>query len=271
VWNTYRNFGSCRRSLPVQISEHGVDQEITGNLAGSQRNTPERRTEPRRNRTCWSSYLTVIAGVRPVALFLDVADSEVKKLVPLFRRIHLIAFVGRAPEPVSTWESPHRPEITSIFRGGLESSAFWVCRNRDDAKTIKKGLDDITAGQLLGYPGCCIDAHQQDNADLEDALVRAWTREFGDNPERIAQAWREKRKVPVEFEPKGAHRVPRTFELFPFVQHIACDLCLRKGDTPTAALNSAYRDLVAEPDPALCDYLVAVARRYRRRTAKNID
>jgi hypothetical protein len=208
--------------------------------------------------------LTVIAGVRPAALFLDVAHAEVETLTRLLRQVHLISFVGRGPEPVCTWESPHRPEITSIFRGELESSAFWVCRNSDDAKTINKGLDDIAVGKLLGYPGCCIDAHQQDNADLEDALVRAWTREFGDDPERIAEVWREKRKIRVEFEPKAADRVPRTFALFPFVQHIACDLCLGKGDTPTAALNSAYRDLVAESDPALCDYLVAVARRSRR-------
>ena len=208
--------------------------------------------------------LTVIAGVRPVGLFLGVADSKVEKLVPLLRQVHLIAFVGKVPEPAYTWESPHRAEITTIFRSGLQSPAFWVCRNKNDASTIRKGIDQIAAGKLLGYPGCCIDAHQQDDADFEDALVRAWTREFGDDPERIAQAWREDRKVPIDFEPKAADRVPRTFALFPFVQHIACDSCLGKGDTPTAAVNSAYRDLVAESDPALSDYLVAVARRSRR-------
>jgi hypothetical protein len=122
--------------------------------------------------------LTVIAGVRPVALFLDVANAEVEKLTRLLEQVHLISFVRTGPEPACSWDSPHRPEITSIFRGGLESSAFWVCRNRDDAETIEEGLDDIAAAKLLCYPGCCIDAHQQDNVDLEDALVRAWTREF---------------------------------------------------------------------------------------------
>jgi hypothetical protein len=89
--------------------------------------------------------------------------------------------------------------------------------------------------------------------------VRGWTRQFGYDPERIAQAWHEDRKVRIEFEPKAAHRVPRTFASFPFVQYIACESCLGHGDTPTAALNSVYRNLVAESDPALCDYLVAVA------------
>ena len=207
--------------------------------------------------------LTVIAGIRPGALVLDVGDSEVKKLVRLLGQVDLIASVGRVPELVCTWESPHRAEVTSVFRGKLQSSAFWVCRNKDDAKTISKGIDQVMAGRLLGYPECCIDAHQQDNADFEDALVRGWTRQFGDDPKRISQAWHEDRRVRIEFEPQAAHRVPRTFALFPFVQHIACDSCLGPGDTPTAVLNSGYRNLVAEADPGLCDYLVGAARRSR--------
>lgn len=91
--------------------------------------------------------------------------------------------------------------------------------------------------------------------------VRAWTRGFGNDPERIAEAWRENRKVAFEFEPKVAERVPRTHSLFPFVQHIACESCLRPGDTPTALLNSVYRDLVAETDSALYEYLGETARR----------
>jgi hypothetical protein len=207
--------------------------------------------------------LAVIAGVRTVALFLDVADSEIEKLVRLLRKVNLIAFVGKGPEPVCTWKSVHPAEITRIFSSRLESPAFWVCRNKHDAQVINKGIDQVVAGQLLGYPSCCIDAHQQDNADFEDALVRAWTRDFGDDPEEIAKAWRENRKVRVEFEPKVAERVPDTLALFPFVQHIACESCLGPGDTPTARLNMICRDLVAEIDLALYEYLVSVARRSR--------
>jgi hypothetical protein len=205
--------------------------------------------------------LTVIAGVRPVALLLDVADSEIERLVRLLRQVNLIAFVGRGPQPVCTWQSPHPAEITHIFRSRLESSAFWVCRNKHDVQTINKSIDQVVAAQLLRYPGCCIDAHQQDNAEFEDALVRGWASEFGDDPERIAKAWHEDRKVSIEFEPKVATRVPRTHSLFPFVQHIACDSCLGPGDTPTARLNSSYRDLVAETDPPLHEYLLRMARR----------
>jgi hypothetical protein len=100
--------------------------------------------------------LTVIAGIRPVALSLDVADLKVKKLVRLLGQVDLIAFVGRVPEPVCTWESPHHAEITSIFRGKLQSSALWVCRNKHDANTINNGIEQVLAGRLLGYPSSFI-------------------------------------------------------------------------------------------------------------------
>jgi hypothetical protein len=149
--------------------------------------------------------LTVVAGIRRVALFLDVADLKVKKLVRLLGTVDLIAFVARVPEPVCTWELPYRSEIASVFRGKLQSFAFWVCCEKHDANTINKGIDQIADGRLLGYPECCIDAQRQDNAEFEGALVQGWTRQFGDDPERIAQAWHEGRKVGIEFEPKAAH------------------------------------------------------------------
>jgi hypothetical protein len=59
--------------------------------------------------------LTVIAGVRPISLLLQVADSESKTLIRLLRQVHLIAFVGRGPQPVCTWQSSHPAEITRIL------------------------------------------------------------------------------------------------------------------------------------------------------------
>ena len=46
--------------------------------------------------------LTVIAGVRQVAFFLDVPDSEIKKLIRLLGQTHLISFVGEG-------QSQHAP------------------------------------------------------------------------------------------------------------------------------------------------------------------
>ena len=158
-----------------------------------------------------------------------------------------------------TWDSPHSTEITGIFRYRPIESALWVCRSPEDARSISNGVDQITAGGLLGYPQCCIDAEQRDHATFEDALVRGWTREFGNDPEKIAQAWAEDRKVRIEFE--FGDRIPRTMALFPFVQHIACEACLMPGDTPTAVLNTQYRDLVADVDPTLHEYLIRVGKR----------
>jgi hypothetical protein len=203
--------------------------------------------------------LTVIGGVRPVALFLDISDVDTRKLLRPLRMIHLTPFLATGPVSVQTWESPHPPEITRIFREQPADSGLWVCRNPDDVRTIRNGVDQITAGRLLGYPECCVDGQQRDHASFEDALVRAWSREFGDDPDKIAEAWRAERKVRVEFE--SPERIGRSRLRFPFVQHIACEACLTPGDTPTAVLNSQYRDFVADVDPGLHAYLMRWSER----------
>src|SRR6516165_9062665 len=60
--------------------------------------------------------LTVIAGIRHVGLFLDVADPHAERLIRLLRELDLRAFFASGPQPVYDWESPHPPEITRIFR-----------------------------------------------------------------------------------------------------------------------------------------------------------
>jgi len=204
--------------------------------------------------------LTVIAGIRHVGLFLDVPDPHAERLIRLLRELHLRAFFGSGPQPVYDWESPHPPEITRIFRERSTSMGLWVCRHSDTARTINNGVDQIAAGRLLGYPQCCIDAQQQVDAAFENALVHGWIREFGDDPGKIRQAWLADRKVRIDFQEPD--RIPRTASLFPFVQHIACEQCLKQGDTPTALLNTVYRNLLADVDPALHRYLVRVGKRH---------
>jgi hypothetical protein len=201
--------------------------------------------------------LTVIGGMRHVGLFLD---PHAERLIRLLRELDLRAFFASGPQPVYDWESPHPPEITKIFRERSTSMGLWVCRHSDNARTINNGVDQIAAGQLLGYPQCCINAQQQVNAAFENALVQGWTREFGDDPGKITQAWLADRKVRIDFEEPD--RIRRTVSLFPFVQHMACEQCLKQGDTPTALLNTAYRKLVADVDPALHRYLVRVGKRH---------
>ena len=215
--------------------------------------------DPRLDANEHVGLLTVIAGARQVAVFLDIAEEDREKLIPLLREVRLTPLVAMGPEPVHDWQSPHPPEITSIFRERNPTSALWVCRDQEAARTIAKGVDQITAGLLLGYPRCCIDAHQQEKAAFEDAVVRGWIRELGPDPLAIAQAWRQGRKVRIDFE--SPERIPRSESEFPFVQHIACEACLTPGDTPTALLNIEYEKLIAEIDPGLHDYLQRLGKR----------
>jgi hypothetical protein len=208
--------------------------------------------------------LTVMARVRSVALFLGISETNARKLMHPLRSIQLVPLFARGPAMAYTWESPHSPEITKIFRKPTEGPGLWVCRNSEDNRSIKKGVDQIVAGRLLGYPQCCIDAQQQGYAGLEDALVRGWIRKFGNDPEKIGHAWLEDQKVHIDFEPHD--RVPRTMALFPFVQHVACESCLTLQDSATAAMNSEYKDLLVGVDPTLHDYLERLGRRVGERS-----
>jgi hypothetical protein len=112
-------------------------------------------------------------------------------------------------------------------------------------------VDQIAAGALLGYPQCCITVQQREKARFESAVIAGYIRDIGEDAEKIAAALLENRNVEINWE--DDYRVPRTAARFPFVQHIACGMCLRSGSSPTAILNSQYRQLVENVDRDLYD------------------
>jgi hypothetical protein len=203
--------------------------------------------------------LTVMVGLRSVALFLDVDEPNATRVIRLVTPLGLTAFTTNGPTVAYTWQSAHPPEIAAVFRSRSPSKGVWVCRNRDDARLIRGGITQIEAGRLLGYPQCCIGGEQGRKADFEDAVIRGYLRKFGGDPHTLARACAENRKVLVDYDPVN-DRTPRARARFPFVQHVACEFCLTAEGTPTAVLNSEYEQLVAGVDPILHDYLAGVGK-----------
>ena len=115
--------------------------------------------------------LTVVAGLRPVALFLGIAESDGRALAALLHRFGLTPLLASGPTTAYTWDSPYRPEITDLFRRRDESPVLWVCRNSEPVHSIEKGMDQIAGGRLLGYPPCCIAAEQREKANFETAVI----------------------------------------------------------------------------------------------------
>jgi len=202
--------------------------------------------------------LSVMVGLRSVALFLDIDEPNATKVIRLVNALGLTAFTANDPTVAYKWESAHPPEITEVFRDRSLCKGMWVCQNRNDARLIRSGITQIEAGRLLGYPQCCIDRNQRRHADFEDAVVRSYLQKFGSDPDDLARAIAEERKVLVNYDP--VNETPRTRAQFPFVQHVACESCLTAEDTPTAVLNSEYEQLVAGIDPILHDYLAGVGK-----------
>jgi hypothetical protein len=125
--------------------------------------------------------------------------------------------------------------------------------------TIQGGVNQVTVGKLLGYPDCCVDAHQAEKAKFEAAAIAAYIRACGEDPQQIAQALLQNLRVEMEWE--DDYRVPRTTARFPFVQHIACGVCLSSDSSPTALLNSEHRQVVEDVDRHLSDYMLRIAKR----------
>jgi hypothetical protein len=203
--------------------------------------------------------LTVIAGIRPVALFLGVEGRDQIQLERIFQNSEVKPIIAPGPVTAYTWESQYRPEITRLFRVRDDTPGLWLCRSSEHARAISDGMDQVAAGILLGYPQCCVHAQQEKKALFESAVIAGYIRAFGEDTEKTARALIENRKVEIDWE--DDYRVPRTTARFPFVQHIACGVCLNSGSSPTAVLNSEYRHLVEDVDRHLSDYLLQIAKR----------
>jgi hypothetical protein len=213
--------------------------------------------------------LTVIAGIRPVALFLGVEEADRLRLEWVFEHSEVKPVTAPGPSTAYTWESRYLPEITRLFRERDEAPALWLCRASDYADAVRAGVDQIAAGALLGYPQCCITAQQREKARFESAVIAGYIRDIGEDAEKIAAALLENRNVEIDWE--DDYRVPRTAARFPFVQHIACGVCLSSGSSPTAILNSQYRQLVENVDRDLYDYLIRIAKRVEDDLRKSGD
>ena len=213
--------------------------------------------------------LTVIADIRPVALFLGVEEPDRLQLERVFQHSEVKPIIAPGPATAYTWESHHRPGITSLFRERDDTPSLWLCHSSAHARAISDGMDQVAAGVLLRYPQCCIDAQQREKARFESAVIAGYIRAFGEDTGKITRALLEDRKVEIDWE--DDYRVQRTTARFPFVQHIACGACLSSESSPTDILNSEYRQLVEDVDRHLSDYLLRIAKRVEDDLRKSVD
>src|SRR5579871_1303260 len=214
---------------------------------------------------CWMDahervgLLTVIVGAREVALFLGIDESDRSRLGRVFRHSAFTTVTGPAPTTAYTWETTYPPPIVTLFRKRDPKSALWLCRNLKVATSLTRPADQITVGRLLGYPECCIGAHQVTKGIFESAVIAAYIRACGEDAEQIADALVKNRKVEMKW--KHDKCLSRATARFPFVQHVACEECLTSESSPSGLMNSAYGQLVEELDHHLYDYVLRIAER----------
>jgi hypothetical protein len=206
------------------------------------------------------ALLTVVSGVRPVGAF-GFAEKENGERLEMLRE----ALVGQRLNCVTTRQIPHRDrrvlkdaigDLAEVWeRIDAESGArhtgrlLWVFQKPEMEEQINKALErKLEVGLLLGYPACCVEAHEATQTTFERAFATAIVAAVGTDPSAVERALREDRTVQIEGDPTDSENMHRTDALYPFVFHVACNSCLSSGDSPSAKLNREYDALAQQYD-----------------------
>jgi hypothetical protein len=218
------------------------------------------------------ALLTVVSGVRPIGAF-GFAEKGNGERLEMLREI----LVGQRLNCVITKQIPHRDrrvlrdaigDLAEVWeRIDAESDArhtgrlLWVYQKPEMEEQIKKALDrQLEVGLLLGYPPCCVEAHEATQARFERAFAAAIVAAVGTDPGAVERALREDHKVQIEGDPTDSENMRRTDALYPFVFHVACNSCLSSDDSPSAKLNREYGALARQYDQAFHHWFQEMAK-----------
>jgi hypothetical protein len=138
---------------------------------------------------------------------------------------------------------------------------LWAFREPHFEERIQQCVRrEISAGQLLGYPNCCVTNHDEGQAHFQRVFAAAIVAAAGRDPAAVERALREDLKVELPGDPTDGQGIERTTDRFPFALHIACGTCLSSEDSPTAHLDLAYRDVARQFDRRFAQLFEEMAR-----------
>ncbi|HWB31622.1 MAG TPA: hypothetical protein VG714_00450 [Acidobacteriaceae bacterium] len=212
------------------------------------------------------SVLTVAAGLRRVG----VLETWGQRLPQIRDRIVQNGLATAVAACV--WSRIERPEDTPYCEvlnalderrvAGKPRHVLWLypaAQARDEFRQMN--YTQQLAGRLLGYPDCCIAFESAVMALLPAAQLRAMILQLGENEAALLRAAR-KGPLPEVSKPALPDNAVRTEQRLPFVLHVACDNCLEDMDSPSARLNTLYKELAREVDADFHDLFCEVQQTY---------
>lgn len=212
------------------------------------------------------SVMTVAAGLRKVG----VLETWGQRLPQIRERLINYGLVTSVSTCV--WsaierpaEMPHREVLLALDErriAGKPKHVLWLYADTEQRDRDRRmSYTQQQAGALLGYPPCCIAFESEAMSRLPQVQLESLIAEVGPDDATLMSRLRRTAKLDA---PKLAlpDNALRTEQRLPFALHVACDACLANPDSPSAAINARYSELVRTVDVDLHALFVVVQQTY---------
>lgn len=160
---------------------------------------------------------------------------------------------------------PHREVLYALDErrvAGKPKHVLWLypeIAERDRSR--QQRYTQQQAGRLLDYPECCIAFESRVMELLPAAQLAGLIEEYGEDEAKLLRAARAG-GLPETPRPSLPDNALCTEQRLPFALHVACDDCLSRNDSPSAAINTRYAELAHEIDPGFHALFLDVQRTY---------
>ncbi len=144
--------------------------------------------------------------------------------------------------------------LHSLRDGGPgKQQVLWIFADADARRRVKgKPVSKMVAGELLGYPLCCVQHSVRSSREMDTRFLNAVTEKVGTDRSRIKKALLEGGTFDFDQTRLGMENIPATTTkthlscTYAVMTDVRCDDCLSNPKSPSAQLNARYEALVRE-------------------------
>jgi hypothetical protein len=212
------------------------------------------------------SVMTVASGLRKVGV-LETWGQRLPKIRERMISSGLVTSVATC-----VWstierpaETPHREALQALDErrvAGKPRHVLWLYGSLEERDQDRRpSFTQQQAGVLLQYPTCCIAFESDVMKRLPQAQLECLIVEVGADDAKLIDKLHRTDKLDAPKLPLPDNAL-RTEQGLPFALHVACDACLADPDSPSAAINARYGELVRNVDAGLHTLFLAVQQTY---------
>ena len=158
----------------------------------------------------------------------------------------------------------------AMSREAQSPAVLWIVLDGRYSECLHTATTDEAVGRLLGYPECCVAAYEANHRFFFTEMYNAFRERYANSQKRILAALQNPEPWPDHPNP-GMEATGRTFQKYPYVFHVACDVCLADDNSPTSRLNETYRGFASECGAAFYREMIAAIQEAKKMAGKDND